>query len=306
MQEKKHLLSEKLLPWLRRYIWLPSKWVFTPAALLFIAYIIWLSRFDIHTLWKTSDATFLAIACTLLGVAHFFSPLASRKILQTLGIRVDYRLLLGIHMCRLPARYLPGGVWHTVGRAVDLHEHGVPKAAIAWMVALENGFAIGMAFVLGGGILLSSGVHTLSYGWVVALATVSASIALVTLPLFFTRLLPGAAPNMSIATWAACCAWFAMIWILHASAFVAYSIALVGGNDVSYAMHTGGVYLFSWATGLVAFFAPQGIGVFEVTAATISGNSLLPATIALVAGFRLCMLVVDLSLGLIGRLSRRK
>ena len=301
MQEEKSVSSEKLLHWLRRYVWLPSKWLFTPAALLFIAYIVWLSRFDILTLWNASDAAVLVIACVFLGTAHLFSPLASRQILKTLGITVGYRVLLRIHICRLPARYLPGGVWHTVGRAVDLHEHGLPRKAIAWMVALENGLAIGMAFVLGGGMLLFLGVHNLPLSWIVVVATILALVLLVLSPLIFSRLLPNAAPNMNIATWTTCCAWFAIIWILHAAAFVAYSIALVGGNSVFHDLYTGGVYLFSWAIGLIAFFAPQGIGVFEVTAVAFSGLTLIPANIAMVAGFRLCMLIVDLCLGLTGR-----
>ena len=305
-QEEKRVSSEKLLQWLRRYVWLPSKWLFTPVALLFIAYIVWLSRFDILTLWNASDATILVIACLFLGAAHLFSPLASRQILKTLGITVGYGVLLRIHICRLPARYLPGGVWHTVGRAVDLHEHGVPRTAIAWMVALENGLAIGMAFVLGGGMLVFSGVQSVPLDWIVVLATALALVMLVSSPLIFSRLLPNAAPNMSIATWATCCAWFAIIWIFHAAAFVAYSIALVGGNSVVHALHIGGVYLFSWAIGLAAFFAPQGIGVFEVTATAFSGQPLLPAAIAMVAGFRLCMLTVDLGLGLGGRFLWRK
>lgn len=305
-QAKKIVSSGKLFSWLRSYVCLPSKWIFTPSALLFIAYIVWLSRFDIGTLWEASDGTSLAIACMLLGTAHFFSPLASRKILQSLGVRVDYRVLLRTHMRRLPARYLPGGVWHTVGRAVDLHQHGVPRAAIAWLVALENGLAIGMAFLFGGALLLFSGAQAIPYGGMVALAVASSFVMLVTLPLFISRFWPDAAPNMSVATWTTSCGWFAVIWAFHAAAFVAYSIALVGGNTTSHALHTGGVYLFSWAIGLVAFFAPQGIGVFEVTAATLSGQALLPANIALVAGFRLCVLVADLCLGLGGRFQRQK
>ena len=107
---------------------------------------------------------------------------------------------------------------------------------------------------------------------------------------------------MNVGGWAASYAWYAVIWAFHAAAFVAYSMALTGANTVSQALHTAGAYLFSWAIGLVAFFAPQGIGVFEVTAAAVYGHSLLPASIAMVAGFRLCMLTVDLSLGLVGHI----
>lgn len=296
----------RFLNWLRRYVWSPSKLVFTPVALLCIAYIVWLSRFDIFRLWATSNGTLLMIACMLLGLAHLFSPLASRKVLQSLGANVEYRVLLRIHVLRLPARYLPGGVWHTIGRAVDLHEHGVKRTAIGWMVVLENGLAICTAFLLGWGLLQFSGSKLNAYDGVTSLIAASAFVMLICLPVLIRKFGRDALLNLSVAKWTASCAWFVVIWAFHAAAFVAYSIALLGGDTVSHALHTGGVYLFSWAIGLVAFFAPQGIGVFEVTAAAFAGQSLLPAAIATVAGFRLCMLTVDLCLGLGGRLLRQK
>lgn len=290
------------LIWFRRYIWLPSKLIFTPVALLCIAYIIWLSRLDIVSLWDASNGTLLVIACMFLSAAHFFSPLASRKVLQSLGVNVEYRVLLRTHMHRLPARYLPGGVWHTVGRAFDLHEHGVNRAAIGWMVVLENGLAICMAFLLGWGLLQFSGSKPNAYDGATSLVAASAFVVIIYSPVLIRKFGPGTMTSLSVAKWTASCAWFAVIWTFHAAAFVAYLFALVGGNTVSHALHTGGVYLFSWAVGLVAFFAPQGIGVFEVTATAFTGQGMLPAAIATVAGFRLCMLIVDLCLGLGGRL----
>ena len=296
----------RFLNWFRRYIWLPSKLIFTPVALLCITYIIWLSRLDLIALWEASNGKLLIIACMLSGAAHFFSPLASRKVLQSLGVNVEYRVLLRTHMLRLPARYLPGGVWHTIGRAVDLHEHGVNRAAIGWMVVLENGLAICMAFMLGWGLLQISGLMPNSLDGVTSLIASSALMMLICLPVVLRKFWRTSMLNLSVAKWVACCAWFAVIWAFQASAFVAYSMALVGSSTVAEALNTGGVYLFSWGIGLAAFFAPQGIGVFEVAVTMFAGQSLLPGAIAMVAGFRLCMLTVDLCLGLGGRLIVRR
>jgi hypothetical protein len=283
---------------------LPSKWIFTPIALLFIAYVVWMSRAEIAELWRAANGVALAGACVLLVAANFFSPLASREILRLSDARVDYRVLLRTHLRRLPARYLPGGVWHTVGRAADLHEHGLQGEVIAGMVVLENALAIGVAFLLGGSLLLLLNAKGHPYDWFIAATTSCSLVGLVALPMLIRRMLPGKYMQMSFSGWATSCAWFAVIWAFHAAAFVAYSIALTGASSVSGALHAAGAYLFSWAIGLVAFFAPQGIGVFEVTAAAIYGHSLLPASIALVAGFRLCMLAVDLSLGLVSHTRR--
>src|SRR5262245_34592614 len=32
---------------------------------------------------------------------------------------IDYRTAFSVHALRLPAKYLPGGIWHMVGRVVD-------------------------------------------------------------------------------------------------------------------------------------------------------------------------------------------
>lgn len=117
--QKNTALNGKLLNWFRRFVWLPSKWIFTPVALLCIAYIVWLSRFDIASLWEASDGSLLVMACVVLAVAHFLLPVASREIFHLTGVNVDYRVLLRIHICRLPARYLPRGIWRTVGRAAE-------------------------------------------------------------------------------------------------------------------------------------------------------------------------------------------
>lgn len=306
MEGASAVFGGKATNWFRRWVWLPSKLVFAPFALVFIAYVVWLSRGDILRILRAADGVSLAFACVCLGATHFFSPLASRTILQLLGTTMEYRLLLRIHLCRLPARYLPGGVWHTVGRALDLHDCGAPKAAIAWMVAIENALAICLAFLVGGVLLLLAGVPANSYVETIWLGVAFAFATLVALPAFLLKFWPDPMRTMGTVIWTRCCGWFVVIWILHAAAFVAYSIALFGTSTLLHALQTGGVYLFSWATGLVAFFAPQGIGVFEVTATALSGQGFSPANLALVAGFRLCMLSVDLCLGLGCRFRRRE
>ena len=304
MQEAKTVLSEKPMARLCSQILLMSKRIFAPLALFFIGYIVWVSRFEITHLWATSNVSLLSLACLFLCFAHLFSPLASRQILQTLGVKVEYRMLLRTHMCRLPARYLPGGVWHTVGRAADLHEHGVLGATIAWLVALENMLAISIALLLGVIFLFVSNTQVAYSGWLFPVAATSSFVVLSALPILIGRFRRDEAPDMNFGAWIACCTWFVIIWAFHAAAFVTYSIALVGGSGESQSLHTAGVYLFSWAIGLLTFFAPQGVGIFEVTTVALSGQPMLAANIAMVAGFRLCMLVVDLFLGLTARLQK--
>ncbi len=56
-----------------------------------------------------------------------------------------------------------------------------------------------------------------------------------------------------------------------------------------------GTYLFSWGAGFVAFFAPQGIGVFEfVSGKLLEGQLDLGHAVALMASFRVIVLAGDL------------
>jgi len=52
-------------------------------------------------------------------------------------------------------------------------------------------------------------------------------------------------------------------------------------------MDISGTYIFSWAMGFIALFAPQGLGVTEVVAASIFNSPMGIGAIALVIlGFR--------------------
>ncbi len=291
------LIAEKKIEWFRRYVWLPSKWVFTPVALICISYVVYLSWHDIAALWRGANKGFLAIAALLLAAVHCLLPCAAFAILRSIGERIDYRGLLEIHLRRLPARYLPGGIWHTVGRAVDMHTRGVSSSSVGWFVALENALSVTTAFALGGILLVSAGVLAKSVLWVSIAVAIAAVGFLAFAPYLARKFLPSIAYKPTTTQWIGCCVCFGLVWLVQSAAFVIYSMAMLIDPAAIRVAHTAGVYLFSWAIGFLAFFAPQGIGVFETVAVFLSELPLLPAAIATIAGFRLCVLVVDLCLG---------
>jgi hypothetical protein len=78
------------------------------------------------------------------------APLAAKHILNIVNVNASYSFLLRIHLARLPAKYVPGGVWHTVGRAVDLLHLGIAKEKVVRLFFYENAFAVIVAAFLGG------------------------------------------------------------------------------------------------------------------------------------------------------------
>ena len=64
-------------------------------------------------------------------------------------------------------------------------------------------------------------------------------------------------------------------------------------------------YLFSWSIGYLAFFAPQGIGVFEVTLANMLDTSLTVGSLAvIIAGFRIIIFLADITLWGLSKMGR--
>ena len=132
----------ELLTWAKRF--------FTPVALVFLIYIGWQSRALLATVVATAQWNLLLLASLFLILPHFVSAKATVMILKACGMSISYRLALQIHISRLPARYLPGGVWHSVGRMMDFHTLGVKPSQLTALFLLENILAIAVAFLLGG------------------------------------------------------------------------------------------------------------------------------------------------------------
>ncbi|HEY6941805.1 hypothetical protein [Dokdonella sp.] len=267
-----------------------ARWVFAPLALACLAFAAWHARDSIGATLVRAQPSALATAIALWTLSHAFAPVASRIVLGALGAHVRYRELLAIHVARLPARYLPGGIWHTVSRVADLQQRGVGRAELATMVAAENVLPPATAALLGGALLLGAGVARDAS--LVALAAggtlLAAALALARQAVVRrrARLEPRSVLLAAAAT--------IVFWSIAATAFAAYWLAFADLRDSAPLVAVAGVYLVAWAVGFVSFFAPQGIGVFESMAALFLAEDVgLADAAVLAAGFRVVVLAAD-------------
>src|SRR5665213_2821880 len=106
---------------LARRVMATSRWLFGPAALLFLMVAGWRARVVFPMVLEQTDAAPLVVTVLVWTSLHLLTPVFSWIVLRELGADIGYRTLLAIHVGRLPARYLPGGIWHTVSRVMDLH-----------------------------------------------------------------------------------------------------------------------------------------------------------------------------------------
>jgi glycosyltransferase 2 family protein len=263
--------------------------LFTPLALVGLAVAAYAARDEFATVFAQARPAPLIAAVVAWSALNLLVPAISHAWLAALHASPGYRALLGIHMARLPARYLPGGIWHTVSRFADLHAQGTPRAKLAALAVLENAAPPAVALALGVGCALLAG----RFGPAVALAALAGTAVLAILPLLVVRAWQGAAEFRLAHGAAAAFAGLLVFWCVASLAFGMYWHALAGAPAGGWA-GLAAAYLVGWAAGFAAIFAPQGIGVFEATAAwLLEGVRPYAALVVLAAGFRIVALAGD-------------
>ncbi len=265
--------------------------VFGPLALAFMAFAVWNGRDVAGELITQVNPWLLAFLATAWAGLNTLTPLATAMVLRGLGADIGYRTALRIHLQRLPARYLPGGIWHTVSRVVDLRRLGVSNAQLSSLVLVENVLPLATAVLLGAGLAALSTGHRIPVPALLA----AGLLLLAALPWLQRRAPFRGDQPLAPSALAIAIAVFLIFWLLAASLFAAYWWALqIPGSGVGWLLPAT-IYLVAWSAGFVAVVAPQGIGVFEAAAGwMLKGDAPFTTMALLVAGYRLVTLAGDL------------
>lgn len=271
-----------------------GKIFFTPVAIGFLAYYAWQSRQNIAVIANNANIWHLEFALIGWALIHFVSPIFAVLILNGSGSVVTYEVALRIHIVNLPGKYIPGGVWHTVSRVVDYKFHGVTSSRIALFVFLEN--VLAPAVTLGaGGACLWYFLGFRGWGAAGAVGMMLGLFAMLVFPIIVNWSKTGPNKRLSMKIYIKSLGIVAIFWTIAAGAFVTYVFAFPAAAENLTVFKVAGAYLFSWGIGYISFFAPQGIGVFEAVAGGIMAGKLpLGSLVALIASFRILVLVADI------------
>lgn len=272
-----------------------SRAFYTPVSLLCIGYFFLAEHRSIAENFGSLHPGRLALVLLLIATGHVFIALSSAFLFRSLGSNPGFGIVFATHVNRLPARYLPGGIWQTVSRAADFSALGMTSGVILRVVMLEMALSAGLAALLGAGFQLLGGApHQL----ILVIAALVGLIGLIAAPLLAQRLLRDGI-RIHRADYAAAVGAFLVVWLLYGTAFFLFLSPVLG--DVGW-FRAVGVYLSSWLIGFLAFFAPQGIGVFEVTSSFLLTGSVASAFVASVFAFRLFSILADLLVWMLFRL----
>ncbi|MEP6835246.1 MAG: lysylphosphatidylglycerol synthase domain-containing protein [Gemmatimonas sp.] len=211
-------------------------------------------------------------------------------------------------------RYIPGKVWSIAALNVMAAREGVPGTAAAGAAVLGTLFNIGAGF----GVISLSGSRLLAnldpvFRWAALTCSVIFVVGVIALPWILppvaewaARRLGKPAPpvrlparNLLTSVTINVLSWFCYGW-----AFMVFSHAVLPGVTGTLAQFTG-VWTASYTLGYLAFFAPGGFGVRELTmgVAMVALGMASAGDAALIAGTsRLWLSVVEVLPGLIALL----
>jgi len=270
-----------------------AKLFYTPVSFLFIFYFSWTNRILLAKMFEVADFWFLVISAFLWCALHLLSPIGTKIVFSSLGSPISYSKLLRIYIIRLPARYLPGGIWHTLGRLSDYHLFGIAKSHLTLLAIIQTFFPCLITFSIGGGYLWLTKEKSMLSSLEGGLALMSI-MALLAIPLIVKWKLPGYWHKKFIFSYLLLTLTSIVFWLVASASFLFYYHSVAIGLKQTSMIHMAATYIFSWGVGYISIFAPQGIGVFEVVAGKLMALPMtLGGAVAFLAGFRIVALAAD-------------
>jgi glycosyltransferase 2 family protein len=239
----------------------------------------------------TSPERFL-LASIALVLSRLLLVVQSVRSVRVVDVRIPYRRMFTINSLSQLAKYLPGGIWHFVGRARFYHLDGLPLKMTFQAMVIENVWLILGAGMTG--LILSLAVYGSGPGLILAITGLLgvwlAGLFLVqrwfgrtqSWPAYFTTL------SLLLTIWLLT-GW--SFWVLLPDAHTGHDIILVVG-----------AFGISWTIGFLTVFAPGGIGVREAVLVALLAGVVSPTDAAIFAStHRLMWILTEVTLGITAR-----
>lgn len=286
--------KESCLYFLKRVIH-GSKRLFTPIALGFIGYFFWDSKDLFVEIFTNANHLWLIYSAFFWMLLHFSFPVFTCIILKGYSIPLSYKDVVWIHIKRLPAKYIPGGIWHTVARVSDYHQKGIKTHFIAAYLLIENISIATVTLIIGGSIVLFL-LNDEALQYIIIFLISFSSLTIISLPLILKANISSFPQSLSTSHYYSAILYLFIYWVIVASSFICF-LSSFPNNLLSVTPFTsGGIYIFSWGIGFISLFSPQGIGVSEYISAQLLETKLdKRAFIALLASFRIVIFIADTS-----------
>ena len=194
----------------------------------------------------------VVLVLVLIVVGRLLLVRLSLESVGLVGWSPPYRRMLLINSLSQLAKYLPGGVWHFVGRAGYYHSDGLTLPDVTRAMVMENVWLVSSAGFVGsilmivyvGGAFSIFAVLILMFSWFIILLIITRRY---TPQISIIRV-----SEMLLLQWA--------IWLILSASFV---VILPQTPTPATLPLVLGAFLIGWLVGFLALFAPGGFGIRE-------------------------------------------
>lgn len=220
---------------------------------------------------------YIVIASCISLCTRFLYPSAWKIIIETMNtqIHVDYFSLNKIYSQAWLGRYIPGKVVWLGGKILFASKLGISKTMLTVSTVFETGMQLILSIFLGLMLLVVSGnTNQIDINVLLFSACSLGLLMLIFSPQVFNKLITLALrifkrdqnidenyPLLSIRTILSSALLYSLILTLGIFVYILLFLSVGAEFTTGSATYIGGVILFTGGIGMLAFFAPSGLGV---------------------------------------------
>ena len=284
------------------------KWFWLLLVLVAAGYYFYSHQEEVINLIKQIDSWRIFLSLILLLIGKSFLVILVKFSVNSEGWDPSYFEMLGVYGLSSLGKYLPGGIWHFVGRFGVYKMNNLSGKASTRSLILENIWLLSSALAIGviGVFLTRFDLVANILGipdekWlaitftiaILALWIISLSIINKIMQKYTSRLIHKVAVVALIGL---------LLWTFIGGSFF---VLFQNAPFASAPLFIGG-YSVSWAVGYIAIFAPGGLGIREAVLAFVFSNIASVELIAVYAAMnRIIWVVAEVFFGLVGMFQKK-
>lgn len=281
--------------------WTALKWLWLVGVLGVAAYYAVKNFDDVQEKLRSFTISSVLLSALLLSAGKLLLAELSRRSVGGESWKPSFRDMFYINSLTQLAKYIPGGIWHFVGRLGVYRANKLDMKGASKAMVVENSWLVVSAFVVG----LMMGFPYIVRTYVAApLPQNSQLLHTLALLLLVALWISALWLIERVRAWESSSPWVGLfgnlllqfvIWILIGGSFLALQFE---GRDLDYFGLIVGGFCLSWAAGYVTVFAPGGLGAREAVLAAVFSSVIAPQdTLILAAVHRLIWVGTELLLG---------
>ena len=284
------------------------KWLWLILVLAAAGYYFYGHQEEVINLLKQIDYWRIILSLILLLIGKAFLVILVKYSVNCEGWYPTYPEILGVYGLSSLGKYLPGGIWHFVGRFGVYKMNGLSAKASTRAMVLENIWLLSSALATGViGVflfrfdLIANLLNIPDENWLAVTLTMVILalwiIALIIVHKIMQKYTSRQIPNVVRVTLIGL-----LLWTFIGGSF----FAMFEEFSFSSAPLFIGGYAVSWAVGYIAVFAPGGLGVREAVLAFVFSSITAVELIAVYAAMnRIIWVIAEVLFGLFGMSQKR-